>query len=77
MESPIDMKHALWMMNIHAKRYVKAALEAANKYKAMNINGGKVGYLEIEYKDHKDGKKKTITINEDSILNACPEENIK
>jgi hypothetical protein len=29
MERPIDMKHALWMMNIHAKRAVKYALEQA------------------------------------------------
>lgn len=31
MERQIDMKHALWMMNVHAKRHVKAALKAAVK----------------------------------------------
>jgi hypothetical protein len=63
------------IMQDFAKAHVEAALKAANKYKQMNINGGSVGYLEIEYME--DNKKKIITINENTILNAYPLENIK
>ncbi len=60
-----------------SKLHCKEQRKAINKHKQMNINNSEVGYLEIEYKDHVDGKKRRITINEKAIFNAYPLSNIK
>lgn len=63
MERQIDMKHALWMMNVHAKRHVKAVLEAA-------IEKAVVSYTPFDNGSDEGGTQ--VGINKDSIINSYP-----